>query len=243
MATEEITPKTQRVYKLRTNKKRASYEDRPIMDYTHSNTQENNDQSAQVVNAEIYHNNMIDSSDFAISENVDHGSSRHNNTEWREEPYSSETSQTTNYLDNSDTYETSNEDIASHNETYNEQEADNENYALTNDEYTDVLSYIPQPNRWVLSIPEDTSLPQLINFFRGNELVGVLPLTQDNANALVPVLQKHANIPVEKEHKKPLHIRAIEEWKAHKFIGSIAALIVGFVLFEIIGGLIVNGIY
>lgn len=125
----------------------------------------------------------------------------------------------------------------------NQETIEEENDAtVTQDEYNTLLEYIPQPDQWFITKPGDKTLPHLINFYEKGNLIALIPLNEENINALVPILEQYYQKPTSTENL-PLYKKAINAWKRHKILGSLGILILLILTGNLITNLVVNGIF
>ena len=109
------------------------------------------------------------------------------------------------------------------------------------DEYNTLLESIPQPDKWIISLPTEKGLPHLLNFIKGTELIAVLPLTDENIETLIPTLRKYYTEP--NVEQIPLYKRFINGWKKHKIMGSFGILIGVIVIVNIVASIAINGLW
>lgn len=98
-----------------------------------------------------------------------------------------------------------------------------------------------QPNSWVVAYPEKSE-EAVLNFYNNHTLMCSVPLSQDNMETLIPVLDNF--------YIRPQQIPKIKGWKAftnwyknHKILGTITILIGIIVTANIIASLTLNGVY
>ncbi len=72
------------------------------------------------------------------------------------------------------------------------------------------------PDQWIIKAPEDPNLPFMLNFYKKNTLLTTFPLTEDNVNTLMPVLETFYSRE-ETPERGPLVDHILSLAKKHKF--------------------------
>lgn len=147
--------------------------------------------------------------------------------------------------------ENANDEIPSHNNSSHDTEAEEQedtvfpagtqeegDIIITTGALTDI-----QPDTWIIAKSDDGK-EAVLNFYNNKKVICSFPLSEANAETLIPVLQNFYTPPeiVVEEKLKPTK-RFTQWYKKHKVIGTITILIVLVVAVNIVAGFFLNGIY
>lgn len=75
------------------------------------------------------------------------------------------------------------------------------------------------PDRWNIIHPEDESIPPLLHFYKGKNIIASIPLEEGVVKDLAKALSKY-----EARDNRTVLQKAKDYWKTHKIFGTLAAL-------------------
>lgn len=109
------------------------------------------------------------------------------------------------------------------------------------EETSQETSLMVLPDQWKVKTPEDETNPILLNFYKGKNVITTLPLTQENLENLMPILNKIYVRP--EDIKKPPFYKTVGKWAIkHKFSAVVLTFILGSVIYSLGYTVLISGL-